>query len=195
MAPDISHEPTTSSSFGAAIASVLTRKDNVDGSGLKLKSQQLRKRTKEIKELRAKRKQRKLKAELRLKEHVSRTDFVNDGALERLLIKTATRGVVTLFNAVAAHQKSSAKTSEKSKVKQAKNEPMSRTSFLEMLKGSQSKSVPANEEEHPKWSVLSDQFMMDAKAADWDGVESSNKAEERVNDIEDCEEEEDDEWE
>lgn len=76
------------SAFGNALSGLLSRRSDACEHDVAV-----RKSLPTVdKELRAKRKERKLKKLLRLKEHAPVTDYEADGALERILIRTATKG-------------------------------------------------------------------------------------------------------
>ena len=105
---------------------------------------------------------------------------------EKALSRTATRGVVQLFNAVRDHQKDM-----KVKLKEAggsfrKQEKvyksLDKSSFVEMLTGkkmSKSSDEPSSKKakievkdeeptEKSTWSILRDDYMLGAKLKDWD---------------------------
>jgi len=106
---------------------------------------------------------------------------------ERILSKTATRGVVQLFNAVRDHQKD-----VKTKLKDAggsfrKQEKvyknLDKNSFMEMLSGKSMSNQRSGESQPPKkqklerdnstnsqssWSILREDYMLGAKMKDWD---------------------------
>jgi len=108
--------------------------------------------------------------------------------VEKALARTATRGVVQLFNAVRDHQKDM-----KTKLKEAggsfrKQEKvfknMDKSSFVQMLTGkpiSNSSEPPAKKSKTevkdeeaqddpsaPSWGILRDDYMLGAKMKDWD---------------------------
>ncbi|XP_050406439.1 RRP15-like protein [Patella vulgata] len=113
---------------------------------------------------------------------------------EKVLQRIATRGIVQLFNAVRKQQKLlddqlvEAGSSERRKDKVV--ESMTKGKFLDILKGTASKSEDSKntkninkqkqretneniedsveEEEDSKWSILRDDFMMGATMKDWD---------------------------
>eukprot|EP01083_Nonionella_stella_P044238 119170_1 len=143
-------------------------------------------------EKRRKYEEKRLNREFREKEHVL-PDIGKDGAYEKMLLKTATRGVVTLFNAVKKHQKqleTALDESGSSSVKQRQAEKRSKSNFLKMLKpspvkGETSKTIATTSEaseslertenteteQSPKkssWSVLNEEFMMGGNLKDWD---------------------------
>ncbi|XP_076827793.1 RRP15-like protein [Brachyhypopomus gauderio] len=109
-------------------------------------------------------------------------DVVQDKEKERTLQRTATRGVVQLFNAVRTHQKSMNEKmkevggSERKKAKLLSS--VSKKDFIDVLRGTsagrtradKTKQLMAREpkEEKPAWSVLRDDFMMGASMKDWD---------------------------
>ncbi|XP_072032351.1 RRP15-like protein [Amphiura filiformis] len=112
---------------------------------------------------------------------------------ERSLQRTATRGVVQLFNAVKKQQKFL-----EDKLKEATSETkrleieasISKGDFLDLLKGSKNKTKDRRESRHlskktdtgkpdekdkPMWSVLREDFMMGAKMKDWDKQQEQDK--------------------
>ncbi|CAH0477707.1 unnamed protein product [Peronospora belbahrii] len=85
---------------------------------------------------------------------------------DRKLRMIATKGVVALFNAIEKHQHQNGKKEESSdkKVKE-----MSKDNFLSLLKVSQQKTINKSvKTAKSSWSVVQDDFMMDAKLKDWD---------------------------
>nr|XP_061800600.1 RRP15-like protein [Nerophis lumbriciformis] len=108
-------------------------------------------------------------------------DIVLDREAERALQRTATRGVVQLFNAVRSHQKNiddkvkkEAGGSERKKAKILSS--VSKKDFIDVLRRTDGgSSVKVKEEkidtqvdEKPAWSVLRDDYMMGATMKDWD---------------------------
>ncbi|XP_076135531.1 RRP15-like protein [Alosa pseudoharengus] len=108
-------------------------------------------------------------------------DVVKDREMERGLQRTATRGVVQLFNAVRKHQKDvedkvkEAGGSERKKAKILAT--VSKRDFINVLRGTEGAAEPAKtvKEEaseatggKPAWSVLRDDYMMGASMKDWD---------------------------
>ncbi|NXU50154.1 RRP15 protein, partial [Turnix velox] len=113
-------------------------------------------------------------------------DVAKDRERERNLQRTATRGVVQLFNAVRTHQKNidekvkSGGTSERKRAKLMSS--VSKKDFINVLrntegakggrnsagKASKSKQGEVKSEEGPEWSILRDDFMMGASMKDWD---------------------------
>lgn len=114
---------------------------------------------------------------------------------EKILSKTATRGVVQLFNAVRNQQKDiERKMSDAGPLERKKDKVMKsldKTKFLDKLMG-QSKSDNVNQseslkretkkeakkEESSTWNVFREDFMMGAKLKDWDKKEKKNEEEE-----------------
>ena len=128
-------------------------------------------------------------------------DISTDAALEKQLVRIATKGVVTLFNAVTKHQTDLQASKKASKTKSGNSNSksngmfclcficcvflirimtvvsssLSKSSFLDMLKGTAPNSVesPSNPESSvskAKGSWLSDDFMMQSKFRDWKAV-------------------------
>lgn len=104
----------------------------------------------------------------------SKPDMLNRDK-ERQLMRTATRSVVQLFNAVQKHQK---RKDEKiqgitSKKESRKKEKAAKGNFLDILKSTVVKSEnPTNkdksESKQETWSVLKDDFLMGSTLKDWD---------------------------
>jgi hypothetical protein len=124
------------------------------------------------------RKQRKI--ELRLlyeKDHVIQPEFADR---ERALLRVATKGVVTLFNAVKKAQKQAREEENQENDKQT-----GENKFIEQLKkesvknetSSRVKSEPSQPSEAPGWSVLKENFLPAGKLTDWD-IESESGEEE-----------------
>uniref|UniRef100_A0A3P9HRL9 RRP15-like protein n=1 Tax=Oryzias latipes TaxID=8090 RepID=A0A3P9HRL9_ORYLA len=103
-------------------------------------------------------------------------DLVRDREAERALQRTATRGVVQLFNAVRKHQKTldqqvkEAGSSERKKAKILSS--FSKKDFIGALRRTEEGA-----EQKPSWSVLSDDFMMGATMKDWDKDSGAEEAE------------------
>ncbi|XP_061772546.1 RRP15-like protein [Nerophis ophidion] len=105
-------------------------------------------------------------------------DIVLDREAERALQRTATRGVVQLFNAVRSHQKNiddkvkkEAGGSERKKAKILSS--VSKKDFIDVLRRTDGgSSVKVKEEksvdEKTAWSVLREDYMMGATMKDWD---------------------------
>ncbi|XP_022055171.2 RRP15-like protein isoform X1 [Acanthochromis polyacanthus] len=107
-------------------------------------------------------------------------DVVKDRDAERALQRIATRGVVQLFNAVRKHQKTvddkvkEAGGSERKKAKVLSS--VSKKEFIDVLRRSEgggrssdrAENQAAAAEEKPAWSVLREDFMMEATMKDWD---------------------------
>ncbi|CEP01231.1 RRP15-like protein [Plasmodiophora brassicae] len=182
------------SAFGNALSGLLSRRSDACEHDVAV-----RKSLPTVdKELRAKRKERKLKKLLRLKEHAPVTDYEADGALERILIRTATKGVVTLFNAVTAQQKlmQDRKPAALATSKVAAADKVSKAKFFDMLKSGRTKSTAPADDADKQWSVLSDGYMMDAKAKDWRAADMSDDGQEIEQEYEvTVEDDEADEWE
>ncbi|KGL87435.1 RRP15-like, partial [Charadrius vociferus] len=113
-------------------------------------------------------------------------DVVKDRDRERNLQRTATRGVVQLFNAVRTHQKNvdekvkKGGSSDRQRAKLLSS--VSKKDFINVLrnmegaKGSKNSAGKATKckqgevksEEGPEWNILRDDFMMGASMKDWD---------------------------
>ncbi|XP_038150526.1 RRP15-like protein [Cyprinodon tularosa] len=117
-------------------------------------------------------------------------DIVRDRETERALQKTATRGVVQLFNAVRKHQKNTNEAmkevggSERKKAKIISS--ISKKDFIGVLRRTEEGDgvpvktenlpPPPAEEEKPAWSVLREDFMMEANMKDWDKNSDTEEA-------------------
>ncbi|KAG7256941.1 hypothetical protein CRUP_026350, partial [Coryphaenoides rupestris] len=109
-------------------------------------------------------------------------DIATDREAERTFQRTATRGVVQLFNAVRKHQNlvndkvKEVGGSERKKAKLLSS--VTKKDFIDVLRGknmaggkvvkAEKRTAAADEDEKPSWSVLRDDFMMGAKMKDWD---------------------------
>ncbi|CAI5731261.1 unnamed protein product [Hyaloperonospora brassicae] len=84
---------------------------------------------------------------------------------DRALRMIATKGVVALFNAIQKHQHASGKKEDTSDTHKVKG--MSKENFLGLLQASQQQQTAATSAKS-SWSVVQDDYMMDAKLKDWD---------------------------
>eukprot|EP01138_Halocafeteria_seosinensis_P006822 gb/GECG01006975.1/.p1 GENE.gb/GECG01006975.1/~~gb/GECG01006975.1/.p1 ORF type:complete len:247 (+),score=51.48 gb/GECG01006975.1/:1-741(+) len=120
---------------------------------------------------------------------------------ERKLRRVATRGVVALFNAIRKHQKTASLTEEEEdKLAFHKNKMEEQKSgFLDLLKSTErtleegnkqssakkskksAKKGKQDEGENKQWSVFKDDFMMGARAKDWNKPESDSDEEDGWN--------------
>nr|XP_046255285.1 RRP15-like protein [Scatophagus argus] len=114
-------------------------------------------------------------------------DIVKDREAERALQRTATRGVVQLFNAVRKHQKTvndkvnEIGGSERKKAKFLSS--FSKKDFIDVLRTEGGSTVASKNETgsaavadgKPAWSVLRDDFMMGATMKDWDKDSDEDK--------------------
>ena len=76
--------------------------------------------------------------------------------------------VVALFNAIEKHQHQNSRKEDKN---DKKMKEMSKDNFLGLLKASQQKTTTTDmpvKAVKSSWSVIQDDFMMDAKLKDWD---------------------------
>ncbi|KAI4896602.1 hypothetical protein NFI96_032169 [Prochilodus magdalenae] len=175
-------EENPNAAWADAMAKILGKKTPDDKPCILLKNKQLDKLAeKERKERIEKKKQADKK---RVWEMMCRVkpDVVQDKEKERNLQRTATRGVVQLFNAVRKHQQDVDEKmkevggSERKKAKVLSS--VSKKDFIDILRGTagaviptikKEKSVPEEpKDEKPAWSVLRDDFMMGASMKDWD---------------------------
>ena len=184
--------------FGGAMSDILSRKSQIV-KGVKLS----KKMTKKLKEMEnekdQKSKSENLKSERRkLLEKDLVVPTLKTGNYEKALRKIATRGVVTLFNAIRTHQKAKEddSSSKKGKKRKRKEVSSSKAKFLEMLKqqkkngggknlklggevsvASSSRMEEEREEEKKGegWDVLRDDMLMGAKMKDWDKLDGGDK--------------------
>ena len=103
-------------------------------------------------------------------------DAATDAQLEKELLAIATRGAVSLFNAVAKAQKASAEKENEAKRKSSKGAPVSRESFMNMIRTGTANPEPAasrsedEEESENKAKWLKDDYLTagSKKLKDWD---------------------------
>lgn len=115
------------------------------------------------------REKKRVKLEIKQRGHVKPTPKgrdVESDMLERRLHNTATKGVVRLFKAVAKAQEDA----EKAKTMRRKDALISKSKFLEELRGQSKKSSETEETKaSSKASFLHDDFMLGSgKMKDWD---------------------------
>lgn len=106
--------------------------------------------------------------------------------------------MVTLFNAVTAQQKlmQDRKPAALATSKVAAADKVSKAKFFDMLKSGRTKSTAPADDADKQWSVLSDGYMMDAKAKDWRAADMSDDGQEIEQEYEvTVEDDEADEWE
>ncbi|KAK1795027.1 hypothetical protein P4O66_010216 [Electrophorus voltai] len=175
-------EANPNAGWAEAMAKILGKKTPDNKSCILLKNKQFEKLSEKARKEKLERKKQADKK--RAWEMICRVkpDVVQDKEKERTLQRTATRGVVQLFNAVRTHQK---KMNEKmrevggSERKKAKVlSSVSKKDFIDVLRGTAGRHSPAvkteksisiePKEEKPAWSVLRDDFMMGASMKDWD---------------------------
>ncbi|XP_061595084.1 RRP15-like protein [Cololabis saira] len=167
--------------WAEAMAKILGKKSASGGSNILQKNKDLDKVKAAEREEQLKRKTQVDKK--RTWEMISRVkpDVAKDRDTERALQRIATRGVVQLFNAVRKHQKTmdekvkEAGGSERKKAKILSS--ISKKDFISALRRTEEggresvkteKNVAAAAEEKPAWSVLRDDYMMEASMKDWD---------------------------
>jgi len=111
---------------------------------------------------------KKAKMELKERGHVKpkpRGRDIESDMMERRLHNTATKGVVRLFNAVGKAQRDA----EKAKKMRRKDALISKTQFLEELRGGEKNKSSEATEKSSKASFLNDDFMLGSgKMKDWD---------------------------
>jgi hypothetical protein len=189
-------EPQDGSLFGATLQK-LVRQAPAGGAGESVLS---KRKTKELREIDSERRAAK-KQRLERKERKASKDqglvqpALADVAFERELRKVATRGVVTLFNAIQTHQASaqaadkdrSAASAKEAASAASKRKAMrdvkevSKDAFLDILK--QSGKAPAGAGAEAKasagWNVLRDDYgMVATKMTDFEREEEANEEEE-----------------
>ncbi|NWR52330.1 RRP15 protein, partial [Regulus satrapa] len=195
---NVAEEATSSkdgpnSGWADAMAKVLNKKIPENKSTILAKSKSLEKE-------RQKKKQERLEKKMRLEKKREwemmcrvKPDVVKDREKERNLQRTATRGVVQLFNAVRTHQKEMEEKVKKvggSERKRAKlMSSVSKRDFIDVLrnmegakggknpagKATKSKQGEVKSEEGPEWNILRDDFMMGASMKDWDKESDDGK--------------------
>ncbi|XP_066539282.1 RRP15-like protein [Hoplias malabaricus] len=175
-------EENPNAGWAEAMAKVLGKKTPEDKPCILLKNKQLEKLTeKEKKERLEKKKKADKKKAWEMMCRV-KPDVVQDKEKEKTLQRTATRGVVQLFNAVRKHQQNVDEKmkevggSERKKAKILSS--VSKKDFIDILRGTagavlptvkKERSVPEEKkDEKPAWNVLRDDFMMGASMKDWD---------------------------
>ncbi|XP_017564617.2 RRP15-like protein [Pygocentrus nattereri] len=168
--------------WAEAMAKILRKKTPDDKPCILLKNKQRDKISeKERKEKLEKKKQADKKRAWEMMCRV-KPDVVQDKEKERNLQRTATRGVVQLFNAVRKHQQNldekmkEVGESERKKAKVLSS--VSKKDFIDILRGTAGAATPTikkekhmpeePKDEKPAWSVLRDDFMMGASMKDWD---------------------------
>ncbi|XP_072251096.1 RRP15-like protein [Leuresthes tenuis] len=174
-------DTTTVVGWAEAMAKILGKKTTESRSNILVKSKELDKMKAADREEQLKRKKqmdKKRTWEIMCRE---KPEIVKDRETEKALQRIATRGVVQLFNAVRKHQKTvddkvrAVGGSERKKAKILSS--FSKKDFISVLKReegvnktsamTESDVAPAAEEK-PAWSVLRDDFMMEATMKDWD---------------------------
>lgn len=167
--------------WAEAMAKILEKKTPESKSSILVKNRELDKMKEKEKQEQLERKKQVDKKRVWETMCREKPDVVKDRETERALQKTATRGVVQLFNAVRKHQKTIDNRvkdiggSERKKAKLLSS--VSKKDFINVLRsteggsgvtGKTEKIVAAAAEENPAWSVLTDDFMMGATMKDWD---------------------------
>uniref|UniRef100_A0A3B3VJV9 RRP15-like protein n=1 Tax=Poecilia latipinna TaxID=48699 RepID=A0A3B3VJV9_9TELE len=158
-----------------AMAKILGKKTTPNKSSILANKKAVTKK----KELLEKKKEvdKKRKWEMMFRE---KPDIVQDRELEKAMQRTATRGVVQLFNAVRKHQKNTGEAlkevggSERKKAKIISS--ISKKDFIDVLRRTdegnkvsvKTENPPPVSEQKPTWSVLREDFMMEASMKDWD---------------------------
>uniref|UniRef100_A0A3P8S4P9 RRP15-like protein n=1 Tax=Amphiprion percula TaxID=161767 RepID=A0A3P8S4P9_AMPPE len=174
-------DTNTNAGWAEVMAKILGKKTSESQSSILVKNKDLDKqKAKERQEQLERRKQddKKRTWEMMFRE---KPDVVKDRDAERALQRIATRGVVQLFNAVRKHQKTvddkvkEAGGSERKKAKVLSS--VSKKDFIDVLRRSEGggrssdrtqNQAAAAAEEKPAWSVLREDFMMEATMKDWD---------------------------
>lgn len=169
--------------FGAALSRILNKPlpdaENVIGSVAKRKvaDDEALKAKREAKKLKQEKRKRKLMKRQRLeKGHV----LPQHDPFEKTMLKIATKGVVTLFNAVSQQQKTISKEeadkTKKGKEKQQALADLRGPGFLEVLKSTAAAPTPTissrAKKDNKQWKVLSENYMMGAKMKDWEKPDS-----------------------
>ncbi|XP_065647192.1 RRP15-like protein isoform X2 [Hydra vulgaris] len=154
--------------------------------GILSKSKKSKKRKTEIKE-KILEKKKKIEERTLVKEKCHVIPTRSNAQREILLKKIATKGVVKLFNAVNAHQKTMSEKMKDANTESKKEKAAtsaSKSTFMDLLtkKSQVSDNVDnANTNTPSKWQVLRDDFMLDASMKDWDkedNKKTSNESDE-----------------
>ncbi|KAM9852597.1 RRP15-like protein [Aulostomus maculatus] len=173
-------EGDSNAGWAEAMAKILGRKTPLKGSGIMGKNKELHKQKEADRQEQLDRKKQSDKKRVWEMMCREKPDLVKDRETERALQRTATRGVVQLFNAVRKHQKQindkvkEAGSSERKKAKIFSS--VSKKDFIDVLRRTEGGSAvkmenntaAAAEDHQPAWSVLRDDFMMGATMKDWD---------------------------
>ncbi|XP_067305435.1 RRP15-like protein [Pseudorasbora parva] len=171
-------EENPNAGWAEAMAKILGKKTPESKPSILLKNKELDKIKEKEKQERLERKKKLDKK--RAWENMCREkpDVVRDREHERNLQRTATRGVVQLFNALKKHQKNvDEKLKEVGGSERKKSKILSSVSkkdFIDVLRGADAahtstiKKEKVVKVENPSWSVLKDDFMMGASMKDWD---------------------------
>jgi Cobalamin biosynthesis protein CobT (nicotinate-mononucleotide:5, 6-dimethylbenzimidazole phosphoribosyltransferase) len=179
--------------MGDVISKILNKKVDSTSNIVLSKSKNTHKRNAQLKEeIKSKKAKTELLYKQREKNHVLPIEK-NDAPKEARLRRIGTKGVVMLFNAVSAHQKSKAE-----KMKTAKTEghkakvekSMKKSTFMDMLKTDKKKSPKlikkkslnddhdlSEENEEPaktNWNVLKSDFMLGSSLKHWDRDENDD---------------------
>ena len=153
-----------------AFASLVGDGDEDGDAEMLPKSRKQREDEREAKAEEKERKERKrAKLEIKNRGHVKpqpRGRDVESDMLERRLQNTATKGVVRLFKAVSKAQEDS----QKARLMRRKDALISKTKFLEELRGGDKTPAAGEEEKASRASFLQDDFMLSSggKMKDWD---------------------------
>eukprot|EP01126_Amoeba_proteus_P041594 TRINITY_DN4477_c0_g1_i5.p1 TRINITY_DN4477_c0_g1~~TRINITY_DN4477_c0_g1_i5.p1 ORF type:complete len:146 (+),score=52.67 TRINITY_DN4477_c0_g1_i5:348-785(+) len=118
--------------------------------------------------------------------HVIITPENENWEKERNLKKVATEGVVLLFNAVRKYQRS--QVSEEEEKKNTEVENLSKEDFIDLLKSTPApklvrekvKKQKESKSAQSQWGVLSDDYLLNAKAKDWEEEEEEKEIEREV---------------
>ncbi|KAM4580707.1 LOW QUALITY PROTEIN: RRP15-like protein [Odontesthes bonariensis] len=175
---DGGNDANTMAGWAEAMAKILGKKTTESKSNILVKSKELDKKKAADREEQLKRKKqvdKKRTWEMMFREKPE----IEDRETEKPLQRIATRGVVQLFNAVRKHQKTvddkvkAVGGSERKKAKILSS--FSKKDFISVLRReegvsktakTESDAAPAAEEK-PAWSVLRDDFMMEATMKDY----------------------------
>ncbi|KAM4744923.1 RRP15-like protein [Anableps anableps] len=167
-----------------AMAKILGKKTTPNKSSILTKSKDVTERKEQLEKKKQLDKKRVWETMFREK-----PDIVRDREIEKALQRTATRGVVQLFNAVRKHQKNTDESlrevggSERKKAKIISS--ISKKDFIGVLRRTEEgnkdsvkmeNSLPPASEQKPAWSVLREDFMMEASMKDWDKNSDTEEA-------------------
>ncbi|XP_013881791.1 RRP15-like protein [Austrofundulus limnaeus] len=193
-AEDVEEEkPGGMAGWAEAMAKILGKEKSKSCDKILVQNKELNKRKEAERKLKLDKKTQVDKKQMREMMFREKPDIVKDRETERALQRIATRGVVQLFNSVRKHQKTTnnmvkeAGGSERKKSKILSS--VSKRDFISVLRkaeeggrgSDQTNKDPAPGPEKPAWSVLREDFMMEASMKDWDQISDNEGPNSRDN--------------